>query len=267
MDVSQVRQDLLDEQQALDDVCATLTEQQWQLATPSAGWSCADQIGHLTYFDHTASTAITDPDTFARLARELGAAADGDALTLAEYRAMSGAELMDAWRAGRQRLADAGATLANDTRVEWYGPSMGSKSFLTARLMEVWAHGQDIIDAVNTNGGSVTRASSDRLSHIARLGFITHGWSFINRGMDAPAEAVRVKLTAPSGAVWDMGPDDAAATISGPAEDFCLVVTQRRHVADTGLVVSGEAAQEWMVHAQAFAGAPSFGPPPTPAGQ
>jgi len=261
MDISQVRQDLLDEQQALDEVCATLTEKQWQLDTPSQGWTCADQIGHLTYFDHTASLAITDPTEFARAAAELVGAADGDALTLAKYRSMSGAELMDAWRAGRQRLADAGATLSNSARVDWYGPSMGSKSFLTARLMEVWAHGQDIVDTVNANGGRVQRASSDRLRHIARLGFITHGWSFINRGMDAPAQPVRVVLTAPSGAEWDLGPEGARSSITGPAEDFCLVVTQRRHVDHTDLVLAGDPARDWMVHAQAFAGAPSFGPP------
>ena len=48
--------------------------------------------------------------------------------------------------------------------------------------------------------------------------------------------------------------------VRGTAEDFCLVVTQRRHVDDTSLAISGEAARVWMVRAQVFAGPPTAGP-------
>jgi hypothetical protein len=47
--------------------------------------------------------------------------------------------------------------------------------------------------------------------------------------------------------------------VHGSALDFCLVVTQRRHIADTALVVEGDAAVEWMGIAQAFAGPPGPG--------
>ena len=30
----------------------------------------------------------------------------------------------------------------------WYGPSMSARSFVTARLMETWAHGMDVADAL-----------------------------------------------------------------------------------------------------------------------
>jgi uncharacterized protein (TIGR03084 family) len=170
-------------------------------------------------------------------------------------------ELLAAWRTNRAALAAAGATLQNDTRIAWYGPSMGSKSFLTARLMEAWAHGQDIVDAVGA-----TREPTDRLRHIAQLGFITRGWTYMNRGDEVPSVPVRVELTAPSGATWSFGPDDtdpdASESIVGPAIDFCLVTTQRRHVEDTALVVTGASARDWMEKAQLFAGPPTDGPPP-----
>jgi hypothetical protein len=38
-------------------------------------------------------------------------------------------------------------------------------------------------------------------------------------------------------------------------------VTQRRNVADTGLLISGETATDWMSVAQAFAGPPGPGRP------
>jgi uncharacterized protein (TIGR03084 family) len=260
MQVADVRNDLLAEQEALDQIVSGLTADQWALATASPRWSVADQVGHLTYFDNTAAMAITDPDGFTALVQELvGAIVDdeesGDDLTLGEYRAMTPTELLDAWRANRKLLADASATLEEDTRVVWYGPSMGSKSFLTARLMECWAHGQDIVDVVGAS-----RENTDRLRHIAQLGFITRGWAYVNRGLEAPDVPVRVELTAPSGDTWTFGPDDAAESITGSADDFCLVVTQRRHVNSTGLVVEGDSAREWMELAQAFAGPATDGP-------
>lgn len=259
MDVADVLADLVDEQQSLDDIVAGLSDDEWALRTPSPGWSIADQIGHLTYFDGTAALAITDPDAFTEQMQQLLAVGttggSADDMTLGDYRKMSSGELLDAWRANRIALASAGATLTNDTRVAWYGPSMGAKSFLTARLMEAWAHGQDIVDTVGAE-----RPPTDRLRHIAQLGYITRGWTYVNRGLDVPSTPVRVELSSPSGETWSFGPDDAVESIVGPALDFCLVTTQRRHVDDTELVVAGPSARDWMEKAQLFAGPPSDGP-------
>jgi uncharacterized protein (TIGR03084 family) len=255
MDVTEVLADLRAEQQALDDIVAGLDAEQWQLPTPSPGWNVADQIGHLTYFDRNAALAITDQPAFQDAMHAL-LGGGGDDMTLGPYRAMSPDELLAAWRSGREELATAAATLANDTRIEWYGPSMGSKSFLTARLMEAWAHGQDVVDAVGA-----TREPTDRLRHIAQLGFITRGWTYVNRGLEVPSTPVRVELTSPSGEIWAFGPEDATESIVGTAEDFCLVTTQRRHVDDTDLVVTGDSARDWMEKAQLFAGPASDGPP------
>lgn len=260
-----VRRDLLDEQEALDAIVSGFSDDQWQLDTASDRWSVADQIGHLTYFDETASWAITDEARFTESFQGMAAALEPDATpdeidapTLGRFREMSPAELLDAWRTNRQLLADAAATLDDDTRVIWYGPSMGAKSFLTARLMECWAHGQHICDAVGA-----THETTDRLRHIAQLGFITRKWTYLNRGLDAPSVPVRVELTAPSGEIWSFGPDDAEESVIGSAEDFCLVVTQCRNVASTDLVVTGDAAADWMSMAQAFAGGPTDGPEAT----
>ena len=79
MDVREVLDDLVAEQQALDDVVARLTTEEWQLATPSPGWTIADQIGHLAYFDGTAALAITDPAGFTEeMNRLLGAGTTGE---------------------------------------------------------------------------------------------------------------------------------------------------------------------------------------------
>jgi uncharacterized protein (TIGR03084 family) len=260
-DLAEVRRDLLDEQAALDVIVARLSDDQWLLPTPSPGWNVTDQVGHLTYFDGAAAQAVTDPPAFragveALFASAAGASDGGDDFTLASFRSLNTDERLSAWRTNRQLLADAAATLTESTRVAWYGPSMGAKSFLTARLMEVWAHGTDIADALG-----ITREPTDRLRHIAQLGFITRGWSYTVRGQTAPEGDVRLVLTGPSGNVFAWGPDSAADTVSGSIEDFCLVVTQRRHVDDTALQ-AGELGRHWLLRAQAFAGGPTDVPAP-----
>ena len=258
--VADVAADLTAEQEALDAVVVDLPEEAWETPTPSPRWSVGDQIAHLTYFDGTAAQAISDPEGFRSAVESLlGVAQGGDAaldeLTLGPLRDLSATERLQAWRAGRGRLAAATTGLAEDARIPWYGPSMGGKSFLTARLMEAWAHGQDIVDAVDGH-----RPPSDRLRHVAQLGVITRKWSYINRRMSAPDVKVDVMLQAPSGVTWTWGPGDADASVRGSAVDFCLVVTQRRHANDTALEMVGDAARDWMIQAQAFAGPPTNGP-------
>jgi uncharacterized protein (TIGR03084 family) len=255
-----VAADLASEHAALDAIVEGLTDERWALPTPSPGWTVADQIGHLAYFDRTAVVAIEDPERFATLRDELFTAALGDPdsadeLTLGESRDMTPAELLAHWRAGRADLLAAASRLADGDRVVWYGPSMSARSFLTARLMETWAHGQDVVDAVGAH-----RPATDRLLHVAQMGAITRGWSYLNRGEEPPDTEVRVTLDAPSGATRSWGPDDATASITGPLADFCLVVTQRRHVDTTELVVVGDDARGWMLRAQAFAGPTTDGP-------
>jgi len=133
---------------------------------------------------------------------------------------------------------------------------MSSKSFLTARLMEVWAHGYDIVDTV---GGR--HAATDRLRHIAQLGFLTRGWTYLNRKLPIPDGDVRVDLTSPSGEAWSWGSADTTATVTGSALDFCLVTSQRRNLTDTELVIVGDIARDWLELAQLFAGPPTDPPP------
>ena len=255
--VAEVTADLAAEHEDLATILDGLAPDQWALPTPAAGWDVADQVGHLAYFDRAAAQAINDPEAFPDHVATLfeAIASKGMDCTLDEPRAMTPETLATWWAEGRAMLIEAASTLGEDTRLPWYGPEMGSKSFLTARLMEAWAHGQDVCDAVGA-----TRLPTDRLRHIAQLGVITRGWTYVNRGLEASTAPIRVTLAAPSGGEWEWGDPDANDEIAGEAVDFCHVVTQRRHVDDTALAVTGSAAREWMELAQAFAGGPTDGP-------
>ena len=258
MDLDELIADLAAEQAALADVLAVLPPHAWDLPTHAPGWAVRDQVAHLASTDEAAALAITDPAAFVTAAeRRDGDQSESTGSFLERGRAMSPDDLLGWWRTATSALVAAARTVAPQTRLPWFGPPMSAASFLTARLMETWSHGLDIVDVVG-----VDRPDTDRLRHVALLGFLTRGHSFRNRGLPAPSDPVWVELIAPSGARWTFGEAGAANRIRGTATDFCRVVTQRRHLADTALVVEGAAAREWMAIAQAFAGPPGTGRQP-----
>ncbi|MFP3980134.1 MAG: TIGR03084 family metal-binding protein [Desulfobacterales bacterium] len=250
--------DLKAEHEELEDVLANLDENQWEMKTPFLNWRIKDEIRHLAYFDDRAALAATRPDAFNQHLEEVLNDFEVFEKTLETVGLdMSPAELMQWWRQQRKIMLDALAKCKPKERLPWYGPSMGALSFATARLMETWAHGQDVFDTLR-----IRRTPKNRLRHIAYLGVRTFGWTYANRGLAVPEEPVRVEVTGPSGDLWAWGPEDAENRVRGPAEDFCLVVVQRRHVDDTNLEVTGDVARDWMEKAQCFAGPPVDGPKP-----
>lgn len=248
--------DLAAEHGDLDALVAALTESQWSMATPSPGWSIRDQISHLWFFDQRALMAMTDADAFAADMQWLITNGGTDASVDAGRR-LESIDLLGRWRHDRQRLLDVAVTVDPSARIAWYGPPMAARSFITARLMETWAHGQDVADALG-----VTRVPTSRLRHVAFLGVRARPFSYAVNALTMPDVEVAVRLVAPAGDVWEWGPAGSDNVVSGPALDFCLVVTQRRHVADTDLEIHGEAARQWMSIAQAFAGGAGGGRQP-----
>ncbi len=254
VDLTALLTDLAEESAALDRVVARLPALAWERETPSPGWTVAHQIAHLAWTDYVALLAVTEPEEFAsRLARvRPERLADEGA---EEFRTAPAA-LLEGWRTGRAALAEALARVPGGTRIAWIGTRMAPASMVTARLMETWAHGQDVHDAL-----CLPRPATARLRHIAHLGFRTLGHGFATYGRPLPTAPVRVELAAPDGDTWSYGPVDAADRVTGPALDFCLLVTQRRHRADLALTATGPVATEWLDVAQAFAGPPGRGRP------
>ncbi|MFG1942917.1 TIGR03084 family metal-binding protein [Nonomuraea sp. NPDC048826] len=256
--MAELLDDLRAETASLEALLDPLGPGDWELPTPAAGWAIRDQVSHLAWFDDAAHTAIADPGSFrAMLGSMLGAepATTPDDLAR-QSRAMPAGELRAWFGAARARLIGALAPLPPKQRLPWYGVDMSAASFTTARLMETWAHGQDVADALGR-----TREPTDRLRHVARIGVMALPYSFTVRGLPVPAEPVRVELVTPGGEPWTAGPEGAAGVVRGPMLDFCLAVTQRAHPAETALEITGEPAVTWMRIAQAYAGPPGSGRP------
>lgn len=247
--------DLQTEGDGIWNAVAALDDAGWATPTPAAGWTIATQVAHLVWTDEVAVVAATDPERWDALVTE--GAADPEGFVDAgahEIARLAPTALLARWGTARTALADTLRGYPPGERMPWFGPPMSPTSMATARLMETWAHGLDVYDALG-----ITPERTDRIRHVAHLGVRTRGYAYAVRGEQAPAEEPRVQLTAPSGDTWVWGPENAAQSVTGSAYDFCLLVTQRVHRADTDLVAVGDDAERWLAIAQAFAGPPGEG--------
>ncbi|GGL26573.1 TIGR03084 family metal-binding protein [Nocardia jinanensis] len=261
-DLDALLRDLAAEGADLESLVAELPQPDWARPTPAAGWTIAHQIGHLAWTDEVAGLAATDARTGGTAFADLLTEAAARVTTFVDEAAEAAAttpppELLERWRRGRAELAAALRAAPGDAKVPWFGPPMRPGSMATARLMETWAHGQDVADALG-----VHRTATGRLRSVAHIGVRTRNFAYAVRELPAPGEEFRIELRAPSGELWSWGPEEALERVTGPALDFCLLVTQRRHPDDLALRTTGPEAARWLTIAQAFAGPPGSGRAP-----
>jgi len=253
--------DLLAEYRELAALCDTLTPAQWTAPSAFYGWTPWGEIAHLCYFDETALQSVREPERFASEAATLNtriaAGEEFSAIQRETFGHLDGPALLALWRERHEALARELSMLDPKAKLPWYGPLMSARSFTSARLMETWAHGQDVWDVMRHR-----RPATVRLKHIVHLGFSTFGWTFANRGLPVPEIVPHVALQAPDGSIWQWGDAGSAHRVSGTAEDFCLLVTQRRHVDNTALQYTDGPVSDWLHMAQCFAGPPADGPKP-----
>jgi uncharacterized protein (TIGR03084 family) len=258
--------DLEAEMRVLDAALVSLDSLAWDIPSPAKGWTLRDCVVHLAETDDSAAKIVetasaelqgdqelTASSRSARTSQREGVLTEGQL----RGRSLEPAELVE-WRhcAGR-RLIEALRHLHGDERLRWAGRPMSARSFTSARILEHWSHGLDVLDAAG-----IQPVDTDRLRHVAHLGYITREFSYRNRGLTPPQSPLRLELAGPSGEQWTWGPDDAPDRITGTAGDFCRVVAQRIHLVDTSLKADGPHAPEFLTIAQAFAGPPGSGRQP-----
>jgi len=253
----QQAQDFRDESEAIHALLSPLSDADYAKPTLFKGWTIDEVLRHLHVWNIAADLALSDAEAFRAFLGQMAAGIRGGRLPDFEKQyleGLSGTKLRDAWIAQVREMTPRFANADPKMRVLWVGPDMSVISSITARLMESWAHAQAVYDALG-----VDRVDADRIGNIVRLGVNTFGWTFKNRKEEPPGPMPRLKLAAPSGAIWEYG--EGEDLIEGSASEFCQVVTQCRNIGDTSLKVSGPVATRWMAIAQCFAGPPQDPPP------
>jgi len=235
----------------VDRMLADLDDAGWRTATPAEGWTVAHQIAHLTATFRMAGLAAADPDKFRALTSRLSDDFDANVdVAMAPYLAEAPAALMDRWRTERVAAEKALAAAGSGRTSQGTNCSDPTAAVLAAAgMMELFGHGQDIADALG-----VRRERTDRLRPLVEFAVRTWDFGYQARGLSTPDIALRFEITAPSGAVWQFGPSDAEQVVTGPAADFCLLVTRRRHRDDLSVTAVGAEAEHWLDIAQAYRG-------------
>ncbi len=234
----------------LDELLAGLDEAQWQLPTPAPGWTIRHQVAHLAATFRMAGLSAADPDAFIALMERLDRNFTVNvANALGEYLSDPPEVLFGRWQAERSTAVKALAAVPGDQLVPWLVNPLPPAILTMAGMMEAFAHGQDIADALG-----VRRTRSDRIRFLVSFAVRTWDFGYLARNEARPNVEFRFELTAPSGAAWQFGPENSTQRISGPAEDFCLLVTRRRHRDDLALTATGAEAEHWLDIAQAYRG-------------
>ncbi len=241
--------DLADEQAALAALLDSLSTADYSRASAADGWLVRDQVAHLADTSHVAADTLTGgPRTFAAAVGGFASAAEFTQAPLADARRLPIRELVSWWSTWADQTRHALADRAEDTRVAW-GFGMPADTFAAARLMEHWAHGLDIADALG-----LPVPGSARLRHVAELGRATLRYAAALARVPWPTgRTLRLELSDADDAVHRLGQDDATDSITGSLLAWCRVATRRtRGAPPRELRPSGPLAELALAHARAY---------------
>jgi enediyne biosynthesis protein E11 len=246
---------LNDECDALDAVLGGLSRQDWNLQTPAPGWTISHQVAHLAATFQLAGLAAADPDAFKAQLATLDPNFETNVLrALKRYLNDPPEVLFERWQAERADASKALAAAADDQLLPWLVNPLPPAVLAMAGMMEVFAHGQDIADAIG-----VLPDRTDRIRYLVEFAVRTQTFGYLARGETVPEVEFRFELLSPSGQHWTFGPAESGERITGSAVDFCLLATRRRHRADLDLTAVGDQADHWMDIAQCYRGSAGAG--------
>lgn len=257
-DTPDVIADLVADGDEVDQLVANLNDKQWATDTPAEGWTVAHQIAHLAATFKLAGLAAAQPEIFQKITSNLSSDFNANVqAAMAEYLVDPPQVLLGRWRAERATAEKALAAVPAGQVVPWLVRPLPAPVLAAAGMMELFGHGQDIADALG-----VQRKRTDRLGHLVWFAVRVWDFGYQARGLTPPDTEFRFEITAPSGALWAFGDEKAAQRITGPAEDFCLLVTRRRHHSDLAIKAVGDEATHWLEIAQAYRGPAGTGRKP-----
>lgn len=238
--------DLAAEGDALGAVLSSASESDFRTHTCCPGWDVAAQLAHLQWTDSMLLRSVTDPDGFAAMAAGMPRSIVDEAALEGSRR--NAAACVDEWESSRRDVLALCRAVPRTTKVAWFGPPMSIATAVTARIMETFAHGHDITEALGA-----PFAPSSRLRHIADLAWRARHYSFAQNGLDQPAGSIQLEVTGVDGCRWTWGPDDSENRVTADALDFALLATRRRRRSESTAVAEGEDAERWLDIVQAYA--------------
>jgi len=230
--------DLVAEQQGLDQSLQRAPDRDWKKKVGERGWTAQDTIAYLWWAERHIAGVLTDEIVPKKTLDEHGTVENFEQAGVDNAKTKRPQEVIEQWRFARADVVDALSRLGENDRIQWLNGNVSAQTFATMRLADTWAHGLEILTALDKE-----IIDTPRIRHIAWLGWATLPNAFTKAGEEY-SEVVRVELVGPGYERWVFGPEDAEHIIRGQASDWCRVVVGFMDAAETeSLSATGELAE------------------------
>lgn len=242
---SDIFDDLEAEDEQLESMLASLSDNQWLAPSAATGWTVRDVIVHLLQTDEAVVRSIEGGG--GPLPAERAAGTLDDAMD----RSVRGENappdrIFERWRTARRAASRALRGADPNRSSPWATNPLRPRTLATTRLAEHWAHALDISGPLD-----LPFPDTARLRHIAWLAHRSLPYAFSLAGEED--HEVCCDLSGPEGEAWTFGPPEADSTIRGPAGEFCRVAARRLVPAETHLIASGPYAEAALQHLRTYA--------------
>lgn len=245
------------------EVCATLTDEQWDRPTRLPGWTVKDNISHLIGIENMIRGLPADevelPDDLPHVQNDVGRFNE---IPVEARRPRPGADVLSEWqRVADDRLSSLRATPEADFDVvsSTILGTMPLRDFMRQRALDSWAHQQDILHALDLDPvleGPAFEVTLERMTQA--LGYVvgkkagapdgTTVLVVLSPGVPAAGETARerrflVEVADGRGTVSELdGPpaDAPTVTLRTDAGTFLEATMGRVHPMDAGIALAGD---------------------------
>lgn len=199
---------------ALADLGASLTDDEWTAATPCPGWSVAAQYAHVIGTESMLlgrpNPDISPPEGAEHVRNQIGGFNEVWVTALA---ARSRPEVLDHFAEviGARKEALAGMTEADFDAPSWTPVGQADyRRFMQTRTFDCWVHEQDVRDAIGRPGHESGPVAEQALDEIVRAtGYV------VGKKAGAPTGSrVRIELTGPVTRRIDVDVTDRARVVA-----------------------------------------------------
>jgi len=226
---------------AIDDLCSSLTDEEWDRPTECPGWSVKDNLSHIIGTESAAFLGRPAPDHVAPEAPWVrNPPGQANEVQVDYRRSRTPAEVLSEYReVVGERTKQLDALTEDDLNAESWTPiGQGTvRDFLAIRVMDVWVHEQDMRRAVGKPGGYGNEVAAHAFArHASAMPFIVgkkvappEGTTIV---FDVEGFApLAVEMKAPRAGVVPV-PDDPTVTLHMDHETFTRLACGRGDPSD-----------------------------------
>ncbi|MEY2446853.1 MAG: hypothetical protein QOH79_329 [Acidimicrobiaceae bacterium] len=246
---------------SIDGLCSDLSADEWATPTGCPGWTVQDNLAHLVDYEARALGRPAPEHTPSDVSHTKNSMGESNEIGVDHRRSRSGSEVLDEFReVTAARLAQLQALTVEDLAREIITPAGPGTlaDMLRLRVMDTWAHEQDMRRALGRPGNVEGPAAEEAVAFFA--GFLP---IIVGKRAAAPEGAsvaiivgdchrAVIEVVDGRARVADRGPADETVTLRIAPATFAALVGGRSDVPDDVAITGDEALGRAIVDQLAF---------------